>query len=192
MRAQQNSAGQGPPGYGGYGPPPGGYGPPPGPGGYGPPPGPGGYGPPPGPGGYGPPGHGSGFGGPGFAAPPGAPQGGSKTDQLAVAGLICSILGIVGAILNGISGLFGACCVLCTVGATILGIVVLIPSVAGVVMGGMSVSRINKNPEALSGKGMAIAALVLGAIATLGALAEIVLPWLGMACFAASGAASSP
>jgi hypothetical protein len=82
--------------------------------------------------------------------------------------------------------------VLCTVGATILGIVVLIPSVAGVVMGGMSVSRINKNPEALSGKGMAIAALVLGAIATLGALAEIVLPWLGMACFAASGAASSP
>lgn len=184
MQAQQNSAGQGPPGYGGYGPPPGGYGPPPGPGGYGPPPG---------PGGYGPPGHGSGFGAPGgFHAPPGAPQGGPKTDQLAVAGLICGILGLVGAILNGISGLFGACCVLCTVGATILGIVVLIPSVAAVVMGGMSVSRINKNPEALSGKGMAIAALILGGVATLAALAEIVLPWLGIACFAASGAAGSP
>ncbi len=182
---QQHAAGQGPPGYppggGGYGPPPGG-------GGYGPPPGPAGppgFGPPPGPGG-----HGSAFNQPpGFASPPAGGPGGKKTDQLAIAGLVCSILGLVGAILNGISGLFGACCVLCTVGATVLGIIVLIPSGAGVVMGAMSISRINKRPDELEGKGLAVAALVIGAIAVIAALAEIILPWLGIACFAASGAA---
>lgn len=94
--------------------------------------------------------------------------------------------------MNAVSGLFGACCMLCTVGSTVIGIVVLIPSVAALVMGAVSASRIDKRPEELEGKGLAVAALVLGVVSTLGALAEIVLPWLGIACFAASGAAGGP
>ncbi len=181
----------GPPG-GGYGPPgapPGGsgYGPPPGAGGYGPPPGGGGYGPPPGAPGFTPPPAGS------FGSPPGFPApGGPRTDTLAVAGLVLGIVALLGAILNMLSGLFGTCCFLCTLGSTVIGIVVLVPAIAGIVMGTLSVSRINKAPQQLTGKGMAVAALVLGAISALLALAEIVLPWLGIACFAATGGTSSP
>jgi hypothetical protein len=106
--------------------------------------------------------------------------------------LVLSIVALLGAILNMLSGLFGTCCFLCTLGSTVIGIVVLVPAVASIVMGAMSASRINKAPAQFSGKGMAIAALVLGAISALLALAEIVLPWLGIACFAATGGSSSP
>ena len=86
-----------------------------------------------------------------------------------------------------LSGLFGTCCFLCTLGSTVIGVLVLVPAIAGIVMGGLSVSRINKTPEQFGGKGMAVAALVIGIIAALLGLAEIVLPWLGIACFAAAG-----
>lgn len=181
MRETQNPYGGGYGGPGGYGPPPGGYGPPHG--GYGPPPpGPGGYGPP--PGGYGPPPAGS-FGG---APGPGGPTG-PRTDTLGIVGLVCSILGIVGAIVNAFAGAFGTCCVICTLGSTFLGAALLIPSLAGAVMGGMSVKRIADHPQHLTGKGIAMAALVIGLVSSLLVIAEIVLPWLGIACFAASGAA---
>ena len=209
----------GPPGGGGYGPPPGGggYGPPPGGGGYGPPPGGGGYGPPPGGGGYGPPPGGGGYGPPpgagGYGPPPGGytPNvppgftpgtvgggggglGGPKTDTLAVVGLVASILGLVGGLLNILSGLFGTCCFLCTLGSTVIGVLVLLPSGAGAIMGGLSASRINKEPERLTGKGLAMAALVVGVLATLLALAEIILPWFGIACFSflGSGTGTTP
>ena len=191
QRAHNPMAGGGGPPPGGYGPPPGGYGPPPGgggppPGGYGPPPGGAGYGP---PGGFGPPG--GGYGAPpagSYGGPPGyGPPPGPRTDTLAVAGLVLSIVALLGAILNMLSGLFGTCCFLCTLGSTVIGVLVLVPAIAGIVMGGLSVSRINKTPEQFGGKGMAVAALVIGIIAALLGLAEIVLPWLGIACFAAAG-----
>ena len=108
-----------PPGYGdqgGYGaPPPPGYGAPPGPPGYGPP---GGYGGPPGPPGYG------GYGGP--------PQG---TNQKAIWGLVCSIVGF--------------CC--------------FIVAVVGVVLGYVAKGEIAQSGQ--DGAGLAQAAFIVGIIA---------------------------
>ena len=189
MRETQNPYGP-PPGGGGYGPPPGGgggYGPPPG-GGYGPPGG--GQAPPPGPGVPGPfsppP---AGFGAPPGMAPPGGP-GGARTDVVGIMALVSSILGLIGGLINILSGLFGTCCVLCTMGSTVIGVIVFIPSAAGAVMGGISLSRIKHEPEKHTGKGVAMAGLILGILASLLAIAEIILPWFGIACFAVAGQTS--
>ncbi|MBX3131154.1 MAG: hypothetical protein KF718_30830 [Polyangiaceae bacterium] len=129
-----------------------------------------------------------GFGPPGYGPPPYPPPGPplQRTDQLAVIALVSSLLGLIGAVLNGVSGLFGACCVLCTVGTTVLGVLVLVPSLAGAVMGGMSIARINREPERLGGKMLAVAALVVGVLSSFAAIAEIVLPWFGLACMTAA------
>lgn len=130
--------GNGPPG--GYGPPPGGYGAPPG--GYGaPPPGaPGGYGPPPG-----------GFGGPpggyppqGFGGAPGGMGGGPKTETLALPTLICGILSI--------PAMF-----CCYAGLPL--------AIAAVVMGIISIGKINSNPQQNEGKGLVIAGMITAGFA---------------------------
>jgi hypothetical protein len=110
---------QGPPP--GYGPPPPGYGPPPP--GYGPPPP--GYGPPP----------------PGYGQPPGSPYGQwqpypqqRRTNGLAIAALVCGILG----------GCFG------------------ITGIVAIVLGAVALGQIKQSGQ--EGKGLAIAGIVLGAL----------------------------
>lgn len=133
-----------PPPGGGYGPPPpppppgGGYGPPPPGGPYGPPPG-GGFIPPPPPGGgYIPP-------APMGYTPGGMAYAGRRTDGLAIASLICGIVGIV-------------CSVIC------LG-VILGPAAA--IMGFISRQRIVSSAGTLGGGGLAMAGLILGIVSFL-------------------------
>ncbi len=122
---------------GGYGPPPGGYGPPPG--GYGGPP-PGGYGP--APGGYGgPPG---GYPPQGFGGAPGGMGGGPKTETLALPTLICGILSI--------PAMF-----CCYAGLPL--------AIAAVVMGIISIGKINSNPQQNEGKGLVIAGMITAGFA---------------------------
>lgn len=121
-----------------------GFGPPPGPPGYGPPPyGPPGYGPPPGPPGYPPP-----FD-PGYGYPPGGPQYGyvpaQKTNGLAVASLVCSLvwLGGVGSIL-----------------AIIFGFVVR--------------AQIKKSEGGVQGNGLAIAGIIIGFVGLVSVAALVI------------------
>ncbi len=172
--------GYGPPGGGGYGPPGGGgggYGPPGG-GGYGPPggggfggpppgypPGGGGYGPP-GGGGYGPPG--GGFGGPppgyppGFVGSGGGPGGGfgggPRTETLAIISLVVGILSVP----------MSFCC-------SFFGIPL---SITAVIMGVIAIGNINKDPQQLEGKGMAIGGIATGAF---GLVMLVLLLVFGMA-----------
>lgn len=188
----------GPPGGGGYGPPGGGgYGGPPGGGGYGPPGG-GGYGGPPGGGGYGPPPGGGGFGGPpggyppgggGFGSPPGGgfggPPGGGfggpppgyppgfvgsgggpgggfgggpRTETLAIISLVVGILSVP----------MSFCC-------SFFGIPL---SITAVIMGVIAIGNINKDPQQLDGKGLAIGGIATGAF---GLVMLVLLLVFGMA-----------
>jgi hypothetical protein len=167
-----------------YGPPPGGGG---GPQGWGNPPG---YGTPPPapPGGYGP---------PGFMPPPvgsyGVPPPGAfapRVDGMAITGLILGVIGILIGFVNLLSGFLGTFCVICTVGSTFIGVIGLIPSGTGVALGVMGEKRIRTNPGRFTGRGVAIAAIVVSGLATLVALVEIILPWLGIGCLHFSGALS--
>lgn len=127
-----------PPGYGapptsGYGPPPGssGYGAPP-TSGYGPPPGAPGYGVPPSPAGYG---YSAGYG----YLPP------QKTNGLAVASLVCSLLWMFG-----------------------------LGSVLALVFGSISLSQIKRSNQMQRGRGLAIAGVIVGVLGVLG-MAAIIL-----------------
>jgi len=66
-----------------------------------------------------------------------------KTDGMAIASMVCSLAGLV------------ACC---------------IPSVVGLILGLVSLSRIKKSQGALGGRGMAITGVVVGAVLTAGML----------------------
>ncbi|GAA3468171.1 DUF4190 domain-containing protein [Nonomuraea roseola] len=171
-------------GSGGYGeqPPGGGYGPPAGgqgSGGYGPPSGgqgSGGYGPPPGQGsgGYGAGGYGSGgYGaqppGGGYPPPGGGydPYGGgyggpppSKTNGMAIATLIC---GLVGLITCGLA------------------------SIVGAILGHISLGQIKRTGE--EGKGMALAGLILSYVGLAGWVLFLIL-WIGLFGWAASVSSS--
>lgn len=167
----------GPPGSGG----PQGWGTPPG---YGPPPG----APPGAPGGYGP---------PGFIPPPVGTYGmpppsafAPRVDGMAVTGLVLGVIGILIGLLNLLSGLFGTFCVLCTIGSTFIGVIGFLPSATGVTLGVLGEKRIRTNPGRYTGRGLAITAIVISGLATLLALVEIVLPWLGLGCLHMSGAIS--
>jgi hypothetical protein len=72
-----------------------------------------------------------------------------KTSGLAIASLICSIVGLFG---------FG-----------------LIMGVLAVVFGFMAISRINDEPRFYSGKGLAIAGIIIGVISFFGALLVILV-----------------
>ncbi len=150
-------------------PPPGGYGPPPGPpGGFvpppggappgGAPPGGGGYGLPPGPppgGGFSPPGWNAPPGGYGAGLPPGVSPGsayggppGAAQDQLAIVSLVL--------------GLFSLFMVFCC------GPLSIVLGISAVTFGLVSISRIGKEPMRYTGKPLAIAGIVLGALGALG------------------------
>ena len=144
------------------------------------PPGGGGFGPP-GGGGFGPPGGGGG----GMAPVPAGP----RTDALAIVSLVAGIVGLLLASANIVTMIFGACCVVCTIGSTFIGGLAALLAGAGLVSGVLSVRRIAEKPEELTGKGVAIAGAVVAGIGLLVAIATIVLPWLGLGCMAASSAA---
>ncbi len=154
-------------------PPPGGYGPPPGGGGYGPPPGgappgaPGGFSPPPvgappppagGPppgGGFSPPAWNAPPGGYGVGLPPGVSPGagyggppGQTQDQFAVVSVVLGVLSLV----------LMFCC----------GPLSILLGIAAITFGLVALSRINKEPHRYSGKGMAIAGIVVGALGLVG------------------------
>ena len=172
----------GPPGGGGYGPPPGGGGgyggpppdgegygePPPGGGGYGGPPGGGGYGgPPPGGGGYGgpPPG---GYGGPppgGFGQPPymgqvpgQSPRGGMQSEPMAIVSLVVGIISMPASF----------CC-------SFFGIPL---SITAIILGAVSIGKINQEPHRWEGKGLAMAGIATGAV---GIVLLVIFFFLGMA-----------
>ncbi|MBZ0121845.1 MAG: DUF4956 domain-containing protein [Sandaracinaceae bacterium] len=145
-------------------PPSGGFGPPP----NGAPPG-GGLGSPPGGGAFGQP-PGGAFGQPpsGFGPPQGGFQpAGPRTDTLAIVALICGAISLLVAA-------FGLCCgiLFCVSGAL---------GAAGVGLGVFSMMRINKQPELYSGKGVAIAGLVTGALSLLLTLLLVILMAVGVA-----------
>jgi hypothetical protein len=141
------------------------------------------YGPPPGyppAGSFSPPG--------GYGAPPDSlGPGGPRPDGLGIAALIVGILGVIVGVLNLFSGLLGTCCVLCTVGSTFIAIIGLVPSGSGLLLANLSLSRIKRHPGRLTGKGLALAALVVSGAATLLCVLEVVLPWLGLGFLYATG-----
>ena len=127
------------------------------PGGYPPPPlygAPPGYGPPPGypPPGYGAPGYGAGYGAPGYGAPgaygaPGYPAYGAqptKTNALAIASLVASVVSLCG-----------------------------IGSIAGIILGVVAINQIKVSGE--SGRGLAIAGIIVGAITLLFSMLWLIL-----------------
>ena len=88
-----------------------------------------------------------------------------------------------------LSGVLGSCCPVCTVGSTLLGILVALPSFVGALMGGICMMRVRGRPQELTGRGIGLAALILGIVAFVLALATIILPWFGFACMSAAGSA---
>ena len=147
-------------------PPPGGFVPPPGPpGGFVPPPAggapPPGAPPPPGGGGFNPPGWNAPPGGYGVGLPPGVSANagyggppGQTQDQFAVVSLVLGIFGL----------LLVFCC----------GPLSIVLGIAAVTFGLVSLSRIAKEPERYSGKPLAIAGIVIGALAAVGYVLMIV------------------
>ncbi len=130
---------------------------------------------------------------PGGGPPPmGLPPMGPRTDALAIVSLIAGVLGLCVGMVNIFFMVFGACCALCTVGATFIGVFALIPSVIGAVCGGLSLKRVKERPEELQGKGLAIAGTAVSAVAVVVALTTIILPWLGIGCLAANSAVNGP
>lgn len=120
---------------------------------------------------------------PGFGPPgPSAP----RTDALAIIALVFGVIGLVVGGANIFVMVFGACCPLCTVGATMIGVIALVPSVLGLTCGALSLKRVKERPEELTGKGLAIAGTVVSGVAVLVALATMLLPWLGLGCLAAT------
>jgi hypothetical protein len=164
---------QGPPG-GGFTPPPGG--------GYGGPPSGGAFGPPSGGGGaFGPP-SGGGMGTPGGPAGPTGP----KMDALAIVALVCGLIAIVGATGNLVSGFFGMCCFLCTLGGAIIGALVAIPAIVAIVTGILSFRRTKAEPHLFKGGGLALAGLITGILALLMTIFTIVAPMAGLGCMMAN------
>ncbi|MEZ4338218.1 MAG: DUF4190 domain-containing protein [Sandaracinaceae bacterium] len=141
-----------------------------------------------GPPGFGPPGQGPTPGG--MVGPPGA--GGPRTDALAIVSLVAGVIGLLIGMVNIFFMVFGACCALCTVGATFIGVMALVPSVIGAVCGGLSLKRVKERPHELQGKGLAIAGTIVSGVGVLLALVTIILPWLGLGCLAANGAVNHP
>ncbi len=127
-----------------------------------------------------------------FTPPPagtyGAPGGGGpRLDGLAGAGLILAIFGLVGALMNLLTGLLGTCCVVCTVGSTFIALAAAVPAVAGLVMGWISMGRTRQDPQRVSGWGLALAAAIVASGALMLCLLEVVVPWLGLGILAHSG-----
>lgn len=115
-----------------------------------------------------------------------------RVDGMAVTGLILGVIGILIGTVNLLSGFLGTFCVICTVGSTFIGVIGFLPSATGVALGVMGEKRIRTNPSRFTGRGIAIAAIVLSGLATLVALVEIVLPWFGIGCLYASGSLKPP
>jgi hypothetical protein len=110
-----------------------------------------------------------------------------RVDGMAVTGLVLGVIGMLIGIVNLLSGLLGTFCVACTIGSTFIGIVGLLPSGTGVLLGFLGEKRIRTNPARYTGRGIAIAAIVVSGLATLLALIEIVLPWFGIGCLYLTG-----
>lgn len=130
----------------------------------------------------------------GFTPPPAgsyagpAPDGGGpRPDGLGIAGLILGILALIAAIANLLTGLFGTCCVVCTVGSTFIAMAAAVPGVTGTVMGAMSMKRTKEYPRHYSGWGLALAATAVSATALVLCVLEIVLPWLGLGILSHGG-----
>ncbi|MBX3270421.1 MAG: hypothetical protein KF729_09185 [Sandaracinaceae bacterium] len=115
----------------------------------------------------------------------GPPQG-PRTDALAVVSLVCGILGALGGLVNVVLMFFGTCCPVCAFSATALGLVALVPSIAGLVCGLVSLKRIKEQSDALEGKGLAMGGSVVSGIAIVVAIITIVLPWAGIGCLMAN------
>lgn len=107
---------------------------------------------------------------------------GPRTDGMAIGALICGILALIASLANAGVGLLGtACCPLCAFGAWAIGLVIMVPGLAGVITGGFSIKRINDRPDTLTGKGLAIGGIVTGALACLLVVIIIVVPIVGVA-----------
>lgn len=117
---------------------------------------------------------------------------GPRVDGMAISGLVLGILGMVGGLFNLLSGLLGTFCMLCTIGSTFIGIIAFLPSATGVALGALGERRIRNNPRRYTGRGIAIAAIVVSGLAALLALVEIVLPWFGIGCLYATGSIKTP
>lgn len=123
-------------------------------------------------------------GGGAFTPPPpgtyqGPEGGGPRPDGLGIAGLILGILALIASLANLLTGLFGTCCVVCTVGSTFIAMGTAVPAIAGGVMGMVSMKRTRAYPRHYSGWGLALAAAIVSGTALVLCLVEIVLPWLG-------------
>lgn len=118
----------------------------------------------------------------------GGPEGGGpRPDGLGIAGVILSVLGLVGAVLNLLTGLLGTCCVVCTVGSTFIAIAAAVPAIAGLVMGVVSMKRTRAYPHYYSGWGLALGATIVSGAALALCVLEIVLPWLGLGLLTHTG-----
>ncbi len=111
-----------------------------------------------------------------------------RNDTLAIVSLVLGILAMLLGVAGLVFALVGACCCLGQIGVLICGGLGLTMALVGVILGIVSVVRINKRPDELTGKGMAIGGIVLNLLALIFDLAPIVLGILSMVGLMALGA----
>ncbi len=150
----------------------------------------------PGGGGYGPmggmPGGPGGFGPPMGGAPPPADVP-PRTDTLAIVALVGGLLALAGAIANLVTGIFGMCCPLCTIGGAVIGAIVAVPAITGIACGAISYKRTTtEGGEPLTGKGLALTGAITGGLAMVMTVVTVVGPWLGLGCMAATAPPPPP
>jgi hypothetical protein len=123
---------------------------------------------------------------PGGTGPHLAPAGGpppppTHLDALAVVALVFSAIGLLAGLLNFFGTTLAMCCAVCALGTTVLGVLSLLASVVGAVLGFASHRRIVARPEALSGDTLAKIAVAVGILGALAAAVSTLLPMLGIA-----------
>lgn len=102
-----------------------------------------------------------------------------RTDILAILSLVLGALGLLSGLFSDVSAFFAACCCLGMVGVLLGGALGLLLSLAGIVLGGVSMARIRKTPDELGGKGLAIGGILVSLVASLASCAAVVL-WVLM------------
>ena len=112
-----------------------------------------------------------------------------RTDLLAILSLIIGLLGMLCGLFSDVSAFFAVCCCLGMIGVLLGGGVGLLLSLAGVILGGVSIVRIRKAPDELGGQGLAIGGILVSLLGLLASLAAVVLwllMYLGMFAFNAA------
>lgn len=131
---------------------------------------------------------------PAYGPPPNAPPPPPRTDAVAIVGLVCGILGVIGGVLALTFTFVGtalcACCPFCGVGDALVSALALPFPALSLALGLVARGRALDPSRGFDNRGLATASVILGVVGLALAATGITLAFLGMGAWAAAAAGS--